>query len=57
MRQIDYEGLCTVYRAGLATAFFDWIEAFHNRTRRRSRLGMLSPIAYERLHADSTSVA
>jgi putative transposase len=36
---------------------FDWIEAFYNRTRRHSALGMMSPIAYERLHDDRTSAA
>jgi transposase InsO family protein len=29
------------------TAVFDYIEAFYNRRRRHSTLGMLSPIAYE----------
>ena len=30
------------------TAVFDYIEAFYNRRRRHSTLGMLSPVAYER---------
>jgi transposase InsO family protein len=30
---------------------------FYNRTRRHSSLGMLAPIAYEKLHADDTSAA
>ncbi len=29
------------------TAVFDYIEAFYNRRRRHSKLGMLSPVAYE----------
>jgi len=28
-------------------AIFDWIEAFHNRRRRHSALGQLSPEAFE----------
>jgi transposase InsO family protein len=40
-----------------STEIFDWIEAFYNRTRRHSSLGMLSPIAYEKLHAEQTSAA
>jgi putative transposase len=44
-------------RVELSTAIFDWIEAFYNRTRRHSSLGMLSPAAYEKLHADHTSAA
>jgi transposase InsO family protein len=30
------------------TAIFEYIEAFYNRRRRHSTLGMLSPAAYER---------
>ena len=44
-------------RLELAGAMFDWIEAFYNRTRRHSALGMMSPTAYERLHDDRTSAA
>ena len=44
-------------RVELAGAMFDWIEAFYNRTRRHSALGMMSPIAYEKLHDDRTSAA
>ena len=29
------------------TAVFDYIEAFYNRRRRHSTLGMLSPVAFE----------
>jgi len=29
------------------TAMFEYIEAFYNRRRRHSRLGMLSPVDYE----------
>jgi transposase InsO family protein len=42
-------------RVELSTAIFDWVEAFYNRTRRHSSLGMLSPAAYERLHVDHTA--
>ncbi|MFB4317576.1 IS3 family transposase [Actinomadura sp. 21ATH] len=31
-------------------AIFEYLEIFHNRRRRHSALGMLSPIEYERLH-------
>ena len=30
-----------------ANALFDYLEIFHNRRRRRSALGMLTPIGYE----------
>jgi putative transposase len=36
-------------RLELQTAVFEYIEAFYNRRRRHSTLGMLSPIAYEQL--------
>ena len=38
-------------RAELARAMFEWIEAFHNPTRRHSTLDYLSPIDYEAAHA------
>jgi putative transposase len=44
-------------RIELSTAIFDWIEVFYNRTRRHSSLGMLSPIAYEKLHQHETNAA
>ncbi|WP_233434191.1 IS3 family transposase [Nocardia yamanashiensis] len=37
-------------RKELATAIFDYIEAFYNPTRRHSKLDMLSPVDYERVH-------
>jgi putative transposase len=36
-------------RLELQSAVFEYIEAFYNRERRHSTLGMLSPIAYEQL--------
>jgi putative transposase len=36
-------------RLELQSAVFEYIEAFNNRQRRHSTLGMLSPIAYEQL--------
>jgi len=41
------------------TAVFDYIEAFYNRRRRHSTLGMLSPADYETgtLKADGASLA
>jgi transposase InsO family protein len=44
-------------RTELSTEIFDWIEVFYNRTRRHSSLGMISPIAYEKLHTERTSAA
>jgi transposase InsO family protein len=41
----------------LSSAIFDWIEVFDNRSRRHSTLGMISPVAYETLHAERTNVA
>lgn len=37
-------------RLELANAIFEYLEIFHNRQRRHSSLGMLSPIEYERSH-------
>jgi transposase InsO family protein len=34
-------------RIELANAIFEYLEIFHNRQRRHSRLGMLTPIEYE----------
>jgi putative transposase len=44
-------------RVELSSAIFDWIEVFYNRTRRHSALGMMSPVAYEKLHSQHTNVA
>jgi putative transposase len=38
-------------RRELSSEVFEYIEAFYNRTRRHSRLGMLSPTDYEAAHA------
>ncbi len=35
-------------RLELANAMFDYLEIWHNRKRRHSQLGMLSPIEFER---------
>ena len=42
-------------RLELANAIFEYLEIFHNRQRRHSSIGMLSPIEYERRHADNTA--
>jgi transposase InsO family protein len=34
-------------RLQLANALFEYLEVFHNRTRRHSALGMLTPIEFE----------
>jgi len=45
-------------RVELANAIFEYIEIFHNRRRRHSGLGMLTPIEYELLNnTTSTSAA
>jgi putative transposase len=38
-------------RLELANAIFEYLEVFHNRQRRHSSLGMLTPIEYEALHS------
>ena len=35
-------------RLQLANAIFEYLEIWHNRQRRHSRLGMLSPVEFER---------
>ena len=42
-------------RAELATAIFEYIEAFYNPVRRHSALDYRSPIDYERLHTTNTA--
>ena len=44
-------------RSELATAMFDWIEAFYNPTRRHSALAYLSPTEFENLHAREHTAA
>jgi transposase InsO family protein len=44
-------------RIELANAIFDYLEIFHNRQRRRSALGMLTPIEYETPPPATLSVA
>jgi len=36
-------------RAELASAIFSYIEVFHNRQRRHSSLGYMTPVEYENL--------
>jgi putative transposase len=42
-------------RLELANVIFEYLEIFHDRQRRHSSLGMLSPIEYERHHADNVA--
>ncbi len=42
-------------RVELSTAMFDWIEAFYNRRRRHSALGMISPVEFERRNTEITA--
>ena len=40
-------------RLELANAIFEYLEIFHNRRRRHSALGMLTPAEYESLYVDN----
>ena len=42
-------------RVELANAIFEYLEIFHNRKRRHSSLGILSPVAYELQNASPTA--
>jgi putative transposase len=44
-------------RIELANALFEYLEIFHNRRRRHSALGMLTPIEYELRTAAAKPVA
>ena len=41
-------------RLELANAIFEYLEIFHNRQRRHSALGMLTPIEFETRHQSAT---
>ena len=42
-------------RTELANAIFEYLEIWHNRQRRHSALGMLTPIEYEIQHTSTTA--
>lgn len=44
-------------RLELANAIFEYLEVFHNRKRRHSSLGMLTPTEYETLHHNQSIAA
>lgn len=44
-------------RKELASAIFEWIEAWYNPHRRHSSIGHLSPVAYERLYTAKRAAA
>jgi putative transposase len=44
-------------RKELASAIFEWIEAWYNPRRRHTSIGNLSPVAYERLFTDAADAA
>jgi putative transposase len=44
-------------RKELASAIFEWIEAWYNPHRRHSSIGNLSPVAYERLYTKAVVAA
>jgi putative transposase len=44
-------------RIELSTALFDYLEIFHNRNRRHSSLGMLTPIEFEKVNNQTANAA
>jgi len=42
-------------RIELANAIFEYLEMFHNRQRRHSALGMLTPVEFEAPHQPTTA--
>ena len=44
-------------RVELSTALFEYLEIFHNRTRRHSSLGMLTPIEHEKVNNENANAA
>jgi putative transposase len=44
-------------RAELASAIFEWIEAWYNPHRRHTSIGSISPVAYERLPLNAVGAA
>ena len=44
-------------RIELSTALFDYLEIFHNRNRRHSALGMLTPIEFEKVNKQTANAA
>ncbi len=56
---IDQQSLVALYflspRVELSNAIFEYLEIFHNRKRRHSSLGMLTPVEYELQNASPTA--
>jgi putative transposase len=44
-------------RIELSSALFEYLEIFHNRNRRHSSLGMLTPIEYEKVNSQTANAA
>ena len=42
-------------RVELANAIFEYLEIFHNRQRRHSALGMITPVEFEVVHQPVTA--
>jgi putative transposase len=42
-------------RVELANAIFEYLEIFHNRQRRHSALGMLTPVEFEAVYQPTTA--
>lgn len=43
-----FSARATASRVELANAMFDYLEIWHNRRRRHSQLGVLTPVEFER---------
>ena len=43
-------------RIELANAIFEYLEIFHNRQRRHTAIGMHTPIEYEKIHYNTTTL-
>ena len=56
-RELLYQRPRWATKADLASAIFEWIEAWYNPRRRHSSLGMISPVAYETLHTTAEPAA
>jgi hypothetical protein len=53
---VDDDTLDQELEDGLATALFEYLEIFHNRQRRHSSLGMLTPFEFE-MHQTATATS
>ena len=54
-REFGGHSLVMKTRVELANAIFEYLQIFHNRRRRHSALGMVSPVEYEMNQAPLTA--